>query len=190
MATNTYRTLGASNHTEKTREQYDYYATDPKAARLLLKVESFENILEPSCGEGHLSKVFIEAGLQTTSSDIVNRGYGAQMDFFGYKQWDGDIITNPPYKYAHQFIEHALKIIPDGRKVAMLLKILFLEGKKRQSLFKKSPPKTVYVSSSRILCAKNAEFELMRKGGGGTLAYAWFVWEKGYAGKPTIEWIN
>lgn len=34
-----YRTLGASNHTDKERESNDYYATEPKAAELLLEVE-------------------------------------------------------------------------------------------------------------------------------------------------------
>lgn len=34
-------------------------------------------------------------------------------------------------------------------------------------MFLKHPPKTVYVSSSRILCAKNADFEGMKAGGGG-----------------------
>lgn len=37
--------------------------------------------------------------------------------------WDGDILTNPPYKYAKEFIEHAMTIIPDGRKVFMFLKL-------------------------------------------------------------------
>jgi hypothetical protein len=30
----------------------------------------------------------------------------------------------------------------------------------------------------------------MREGGGSAVAYGWFEWEKGYNGKPTIEWIN
>lgn len=36
-----YTTLGASNHTDKVRETNDYYATEPKAAELLLEVEDF-----------------------------------------------------------------------------------------------------------------------------------------------------
>ena len=23
----------------------------------------------------------------------------------------------------------------------------------------------------------------------GTIAYAWYIWEKGYTGKPQIEWL-
>jgi hypothetical protein len=50
--------------------------------------------------------------------------------------------------------------------------------KARKKLFTQFPPKTVYVSSSRLLCAKNAKFEEMIKGGGSAVAYAWYVWEK------------
>ena len=155
-----------------------------------IELELFENILEPSCGEGHLSEAFIKNGIQVTSSDLIDRGYGIQKDFFEYNNWDGDIVTNPPYKYAQQFVEHALNIIPEGRKVAMFLKIQFLEGKKRKTLFENNPPRTVYVSSSRLLCAKNAEFEKMIKGGGSAVAYGWFVWKKGHKGETTLKWFN
>ncbi len=130
-----YKTLGASSHTDKEREKNDYYATEPKAAELLLDLESFQNVLEPSCGEGHLSEVFKANGIDVTSSDLIDRGYGIQKDFFEYQEWNGDIITNPPYKYAQQFVEHALKIIPNGNKVAMFLKVQFLEGKKDKNFF-------------------------------------------------------
>ena len=33
-----YKTLGASNHTDKEREVNDFYATEGKAAELLLEV--------------------------------------------------------------------------------------------------------------------------------------------------------
>lgn len=54
----------------------------------------------------------------------------------------------------------------------MFLKLQFLEGKKRKSFFLDNPPKTIYVSSSRLLCAKNADFQRMRDGGGSAVAYA------------------
>lgn len=175
-----FKTLGASNHTDKERQHEDFYATDPIAAELLLKEEKFSNIWECACGEGHLSKVFENAGYNVRSSDIVNRCGNEVFDFLSMQnqKWDGDIITNPPYKYAVDFIYKALQIIPEGRKVAMFLKVQFLEGKERKRLFKNFPPKVVYVSSSRILCAKNADFKKMREGGGSAVAYAWFVWEK------------
>lgn len=187
-----FKTLGASSHTKEERQSEDYYATEPKAAECLLELETFNNpIWECAAGEGHLSKVFEKAGYKVYSSDIVNRGYGEQLDFLSTTgQYKTDIVTNPPYKYATEFVEHALEIVEDGCKVAMFLKLQFLEGKKRKKLFKKYPPKTVYVSSSRLLCAKNGEFEKMRQGGGSAVAYAWFVWEKGYKGDTKIKWFN
>lgn len=72
------------------------------------------------------------------------------------EMWDGDILTNPPYKYAKEFIEHAMTIIPNGRKVFMFLKLQFLEGKARGELFKKYPPRYVYVSRA-VFCAPKTE---------------------------------
>lgn len=134
-------------------------------------------------------------GYNVFSTDIIKRNHSIdkEVDFLKLDDktwWDGDIITNPPYKYAKEFVEKALNTIPIGNKVAMLLKLLFLEGKARKELFRKYPPKYVYVFSGRIMCAKNGEFEKMKAGGGSAIAYAWFIWEKGYNGKPTLDWIN
>ena len=72
----------------------------------------------------------------------------------------------------------------------MFLKIQFLEGKARRELFRSHPPKVVYVSSSRLLCAPNGDFEHATKSGGSAVAYAWFVWEKGFKGDTIVKWIN
>ena len=188
-----YRTLGASNHTQNERESNDYYATEPKAAELLLKVEDFSpNIWECACGGGHLAEVFKAHGYNVTATDLIDRGYGkGGVDFLRYfptAPMQCDIITNPPYKYAKEFVEHALDIIADGHKVAMLLKLQFLEGKERKKMFEKYPPRVVYVSSSRLHIAMNGEFERYRNSN--AVAYAWYVWQKGYAGETIVKWIN
>lgn len=194
-----YKTLGASNHTDKERETNDYYATEPKALELLLQLEKFSPyVWECACGEGHLAEVLKAHGYNVKSSDIVDRGYPETetMDFLKIKKEDidrdysRDIITNPPYKYAKEFVKHALDISIDSTKVAMFLKVQFLEGKARKELFEKYPPKKIYISSSRLLCAKNGDFEGMRKGGGSAVAYAWFIWEKGYKGDTIVRWFN
>lgn len=188
-----FKTLGASNHTEEERQNEDYYATDPIAAELLLSEETFnKNIWECACGEGHLANVFNRHGYNVRYSDIINRCNNEILDFLSPENthWDGDIITNPPYKFAKEFVEKSLEIIPEGNKVAMFLKILFLEGKERKKLFQKYPPKIIYVSSSRILCAKNGDFQKMKDGGGSAVAYAWFIWEKGFKDNTIVKWIN
>ena len=135
-----YSTLGASSHSEKERETNDYYATDPYAIDVLINdggANLAHTIWEVSCGEGHLSERLKAYGYNVKSTDLINRGYGVGgIDFLACaEQFDGDILTNPPYKDAQLFVEHALELIPDGRKVFMFLKLTFLEGKKRRKLF-------------------------------------------------------
>ena len=192
-ANSIYRTLGASNHTDKERESNDYYATEPKAAELLLEVEDLhKRIWECACGEGHIAAVFRKHGHVVYATDLIDRGYGiGGVDFLKKSApYFGDIITNPPYKFAKEFVEHAIELIPTGYKVCMFLKLQFLEGKARRALFDTYPPKRIYVASGRLLCAKNGDFEKMKAGGGSAVAYAWFVWEKGYTGDTVVKWIN
>lgn len=186
---------GASNHSEGEREVWDYYATEPKALSLLLKEENFnKNIWEPACGELHLSNVLEGQGFNVRNSDIIDRlnnGKIEELDFLTYQsKWNGDIITNPLYKIAKQFVEKALKVVEQGCKVAMFLKLTFLESKSRRELFDKYPPKVLYVSSSRLQCAKNGDFETYKQGTGTAVAYGWYIWEKGFKGEPVIRWFN
>lgn len=146
----TFKTIGASNHCDHDRQAEDYYATEPAATDWLCKLEEFKSpILEPSCGEGHISKRLMAHGYDVVSRDLVDRGFGEVADFLymNNEKWEGDIITNPPYAFAQEFVEQALKMIQPGRKVAMFLKLTFLEGKKRRPLFQNAPP---FVSGSAV----------------------------------------
>lgn len=98
-----YVTLGASSHTDRERQKDDYYATEPKAVDLLLGNEEFNHLIwECACGEGHMSKVLEAAGHKVISTDLVYRGFGEKdpLDFLksDITDFQGDIITNPPYK--------------------------------------------------------------------------------------------
>lgn len=186
------KTNGFANDSIQSRHELDYYATEPKAIRLLLELEKFKgNIWECACGEGHLSEEMKRLGYNVYSTDLINRGYGdAQMDFLGIENnniVDMNIITNPPYKYANEFIIKALDIISEGNKLALILPIRYLEGKTRKKIFTETPPKIVYISSSRIKCAMNGSFEAMQ---GSAVCYAWFVWEKGFKGDTILKWFN
>ena len=186
----------AGGNPKDERVEYDFYATDPKAVeKLLLKYSINGNkILEPCVGNGNIAdtvKKFYKNETDITGVDIVDRGYPNTIvqDFLTWKTDEKFevIITNPPYKYAKEFVQHALDISKEGTKVAMFLKVTFLEGKARKELFKKYPPKTIYVFSSRVKCAKNGDFEII---GSSAVAYAWFVWVKGYNGDSIVKWVN
>lgn len=184
-------THGASNHSTTDRVENDYYATEPKAVELLLEKEQFsKQVWECAVGGGHIAEILKQNGYEVYCTDIVDRGYPGTkvLDFLEYngEPLQMDIITNPPYSIAKQFVEKALDSVQEGHKVAMFLKLQFLEGKSRRELFKATPPVRVYVASGRLNCAPNGDFAKA----GSALAYAWYIWEKGFTGKPTIDWIN
>lgn len=146
---------------------------------------------------GHLSKKLEEYGYDVYSTDLIYRGYGDKepLNFLEetIDNFEGDIITNPPYKYCSEFIIRALESIKQGNKVAMFLKLQTLEGQKRyDQVFKNNPPKVVYVYVKRKRCAMNGNFEKYSNEGmtHSAVAYAWFVWVKGFKGDPIIKWIN
>lgn len=189
--TSLFACLGASNHSAEERAGYDFYATDPRMADELCKCVELRNVWECACGAGHLAKVFDRYGLLGRASDIVDRGYGESgVDFLLQTEpWNGDIVTTPPYKYAKEFVEHALGLVDDGSLVCMFLKLTFLEGQVRRALFERYPPANVIVSVKRVQCAKNGDFEKYPLTGSAA-AYAWFIWQKGYKGEPILSWCN
>ena len=117
----------------------------------------------------------IELGKKVYSTDLIDRGYGTGgVDFLKATENPyGAIITNPPYKIALKFIEKALDISDEGTKIAMFLKLTFLEGKRRKPLFRDNDGDFTAIPNN-----------------GNAIAYAWFVWEKSYKGETVVDWIN
>lgn len=112
--TNVFTTIGARNYALEDREENDFYATEPKAVELLLEIEKFnQNIWECACGMGHISEILKKNDYNVYNTDLFDRGYedfDEVIDFLTTdKKFNGDIITNPPYKYAQEFIEKALE---------------------------------------------------------------------------------
>lgn len=167
------------------RPENDFYPTPEIGTLGLLKVESFNgSIWEPACGDGAISKVLEAHDYKVVSTDLEPRNYGIQADFFSFKEpLAPNVITNPPYKLALEFAEHALAL--GCETVSLLCKLAFLEGRKRGAWFPTTPLKNVHVFSERLTMTRNGEEQRST----GMIAFAWYVWEKGYSGKPTIDWI-
>lgn len=188
----------AGGNPQRGRVENDFYATDPDSTRGLLNKVSFEGnkFLEPCCGEGHICKVIEEyyPNAKITAIDIVDRGYGETgIDFLTYMPQEkfDNVITNPPFVLAQEFIEHSLELIRDGGKVAMFLKVQFLEGMKRKEFFDNAPLKYVYVFRARQSPWMNGSpVDEKGKRWSSTMCFAWFIFEKGYIGEPIIRWID
>ena len=161
------------------RVKNDFYPTPPEATQVLLDRYKFDgNIWECACGNGSMSKVLIENKYDVYSSDLIDRGYGENgIDFLKtYKKFD-NIVTNPPFNLSTEFTLQALQLA--NKNVAMLNKLSFLEGINRKNkIFIQNKLKYIWVFSKRV-----------KFGGNGLMAFGWFIFDKNYNGKPTLDWI-
>lgn len=168
------------------RDADDFYPTPAYAVEELLKREVFiGNVWECACGEGDISQVLKKAGYEVISTDLIDRGYGEQIDFLKSNLIADNIITNPPYKIALDFVLKAKK--QSTKKIAMFLKTVWLESESRYDMFqdKEFPLKKIYQFSKRVTLYKSG----IKMKNSGMIAYAWYVWDKEYKGNPTIDWI-
>lgn len=181
----------AGGNPSRGRVENDFYATHPDSTKALLAVEEIiYPVLEPACGEGHISKLLEQ--YKVKSFDLIDRGYGNVGVDFLTNEFTGDyntIITNPPFNLFQQFVEKALKIAK--KKVIMFGKLQALEGQKRATFLQKTPLKYIYVFKKRQQPMRNGKEndEITGKKMSSTMAFAWFVWEKDYEGEPIIRWI-
>lgn len=173
------------------REENDFYATHPKAIIPLMEFLKYENggknIYEPGCGKGHLSEMMKLYGHNVTCTDLIDRGYGVSgVDFLQPNDYDKQydaIVMNPPYKHALEFIKKSITLAPI---VCAFLRIAFLESRRRSEFFKTNPPRYVCVFIDRVPSSKNAVFDAKESS---AVCYAWFIWERGFKGRPEIVWF-
>lgn len=189
----------AGMSTTRDRVEDDFYATPENAVRAILDKEKLNgSILEPAAGQGHISKILKEyyPYSEIVSTDLVERDckFGIDVepniDFLTYnfnRKFD-NIITNPPFKIAKEFIERALELSND--KVIMFAKVQLLEGQDRRKMWEDTPLKSVYVFSKRVNPMRNgSEVDENGKPWSSTMCFAWFVWEKGYEDEPVVRWL-
>jgi hypothetical protein len=164
----------------------DFFPTPDWATHALIDNEPFEGgIWEPACGDGSMVRVLATTGCPVTSSDLFDRGYGdAGVDFLQTSHMADNIVTNPPYNAAEGFVRAG--IAQSRRKLALLLRLAFLEGANRQrTIFANIPPARVWVFSERITFYPAGAV----RQGSGTTAYAWFVWDKDATGHTELKWF-
>jgi hypothetical protein len=171
-----------------TREEHDFYPTDPAVSHVLLECERFDGaIWEPACGDGAMSRVLKRwSGGPVVSTDLVARGYGrGGVDFLRTKTLRApNVVTNPPFKQWQPFARHALALGAD--KVALLGRLLLLEGWGRSVFFRETRLARVWVVGR----AKMLPLGAADKGMSGMIAFAWFVWQRGHDGGITVDWMR
>lgn len=168
------------------RKKSDFYETPYSMTWQLLEVEDFKgSILEPAFGDGAIS------------GELIDKFGNKKVDGFEIKYGDNfilkenikkynNIITNPPFSLAHEFIQKAKSIYTD--KIAFLLPLSYLHGQKRfeDKIF--SELKCIHVFTRYPMLG-----EPLREDGKyhtGMIAYAWYIWVKGWTQDPVIRWID
>lgn len=166
----------------------DFHETPRCAIEALLAVETFTGaIWEPACGLGAISDVLIERGHPVVSTDLVARGYGiGRIDFLmELAPRAPNIVTNPPFKLALSFAQRACDL--SSGKVALLLRLSWLEGISRGHLFDNSPFARLWVFRRRLPMMHRVGY--VGTESSNTLAFAWFVWDHDHSGPATIGWL-
>lgn len=170
----------AGNFDKYRFKEKDFFPTPRIATVLLMEKETFKGeIFECASGKGHMLKAIKEFHPNTKGNTLEN-GY----DFLEDNAIYDNIVTNPPFNLAPKFI---LKSKSNARyKIAMLLRLAYLEGVSRYEFFKDKefPLSKVYVFSRRITFSKGAIKEK-----GGMIPYAWFIWDKNHEGDATLDWL-
>ena len=188
MKTHQGLSIVGSSRRHGERQIRDFYPTPPEATQALLDREKFNGgIWECACGNGAMADVLKSNGYKVECSDIHDYLYSntVVVDFMKTNSVRDNIVTNPPFKYALEFVEKAK--VSANYKISMFLKTVFLESARRYPMFqdKSFPLKCMYQFSKRVPIYKNG----ITMKNSGLVAYAWFVWDKDYEGKPYVEWI-
>jgi hypothetical protein len=170
------------------RKKSDFYCTPWSMVKQLLENEMWDrtaSILEPCSGNEDISSFLLRQGFDyITFYDIQNGN-----DFLQEKGKYSYIITNPPFSLAKEFILKCKEVCK--KKFALLLPLSYLHGEERYHKIwgdAEYPLKKVYVFTRYPMLS-----EKTRKDGKystGMVVYAWYVWEKGYIGPATIDWIS
>ena len=187
------------------RSDLDFYETPLAVTKAFLEVSGWRpktNVIwEPAAGNGAIVDVIYDMlpGVTVVTSDIKTRqrGLTLECDFLQHQWGEGlrflenkDILTNPPFSLAQEFVEKALELVTGD--VVMLLRLAFLETAQRRKLFDRKHLREVWVSSKRIHFTSpyltQRELETGKKSNSG-MAMAWFIFNRNYKGDPVIKWI-
>ncbi len=171
----------------------DLYETPDVAVEALLRVEPNipKLVWEPACGRGRIVRVLGRHLHKVIASDIVDYGQPLVLDFLGPDGSEVDdiktdcILTNPPFRFAQQFVETALQRAP---LVIMLLRLAFLESQRRTHILENAGLCRVHVFRKRLPMMHRDGWEGRKANSG--MAFAWFVWQRGYIGAPSLHRIS
>lgn len=182
---------GSKNRSRHTRPADDHFPTPREAVYPLVRHLALPHrIWEPACGEGHIAKVFEDYGYEVEGTNLIDRGYGEHgVDFLATKKARAScIVTNPPFSLDEEFVLHALALEVDV--ACFFLSIKKLSGATRYQLIHGPTPPALVLPFIQRIKFFDGDTPEEDQPGWNTEDFAWFVWRKGFVGKPSISWLS
>lgn len=178
------------------RDPDDWYVEPEWCSAALFAREVFEGtIVDPFCGMGRILDAAAAAGHPRLGLDIRDRGAAdrhsfVQADFFALRPTISfaNIVTNPPYTRALEIVPRLVAMAEC--QAAILLPTRWANGAKASAVLERLPLARVLALSPRPSMPPGRVIMAGVKPGGGTVDFSWFVFWRGYRGKPEFGWVR
>src|SRR5262245_30466128 len=158
----------------------DCYETPDVAVLALLREQHIPwPVWEPACGPGAIVRVLRSTGREVLATDLVDYGCPQSqsgIDFLMETRAPPQIraiVTNPPFKLAHEFVAKALELVPE---VYILARLAFIESERRSDILDNGQLARIWVFSKRLPMMHRAGWEGRKANSG--MAFAWFWWSR------------
>lgn len=189
--------MSATNRGAKRREA-DFYPTPSELAERIVRrqpLAEYARVLEPSVGSGaflcEIRAYFPTSRITAIDpsdtyfpTHLATEAHRTTLEHFAASRPDARfdlIIGNPPFSLAEEHVRICSSMLaPDGRLV-FLLRLAFLETRKRAKLWRECQPAKVTVLRERPSFTSDGKTD--------SCAYAVFEWRQGFAGKPELGWM-
>jgi len=175
------------------REKDEFYPTPPEPIRALLRAEmdrlrDFDCIWDGSCGDNALVREMQAVGLKTYSSDLVDRGVGAEIrSFYDFTEAPARAtIQNPPFDQCGwgngkaRWLYHALDVL-DLDYMALLLNWTWPGAGGLGPFWAKHPPARAYIMRWKIDFTGQGSPPMLN---------GWFIWDKKHQGETLLRTLD
>lgn len=184
------------NSQDKKRRKNDFYGTPPLVTHILCKYSDVpRTIVEPCSGRGNISVELKRQNRDVKSFDLYKYDHELiddiqnDQDVLTLPKQDCEgLVTNPPYfkSLPQKILQKSLK---EYDYTAMFVRLTFLEGMRRYSIFKEHAPSQIIFFSDRVrFSEKKTEAVDIEDQIGGMIAYMWIIFDKNKTGTK-LDWI-
>lgn len=168
------------------RETHEHYVEPEWCSRRLFEIEPFDKFVwDPFCGFGRVVEAALDACIPAQGTDVVDRGYGQQFNFWDCRSNVQNIVSNPPFDEFQNIALRCLDIAT--RKVALIWLVRTLPAAK---WLRGTPLKKILYLTPRPSMPPGHTILAGEKPGGGKQDFCWLIWDHTHEGDATVGWLH